>query len=142
MDGLNKQIEDIQRKFQAGANTLSDEEKARLQRQGQLLQNQLKRASEQYDEQIQAAQTDIIDAIGKKMIDVLDSYSRENGLAVVMNIAPNSASVLYKAPQLDITMDIVKLYDQRYPIKATASAPAKPPATTPVKKPGGPGQQN
>jgi hypothetical protein len=44
---------------------------------------------------------------------------------------------------MDVTQEVVKLYDQKYPVKGVAPA-AKPttPATPPVKKPGGPGQQN
>jgi len=147
MDNINKQIEDIQKKGQAGANTLSEEEKVRMQRQYQLLQNQLKRASDAYDEQMQAAGDDIANSIARKMLDVIDSYSRENGLDCVLNTSSEaSISVLYKNQQMDVTQEIVKLYDQRYPVKATATTaptkPATPPATPPVKKPGGTGQQN
>lgn len=141
IDGIQKQMEDIQKRGTAGANTLSEEEKAKLQRQYGLLQNQLKRASEQLDEQSQAAQADIVDNIGRKMMDLVETYAKENGLDCVLNSSGDSISVLYKATSLDVTQEIVKLYDQKYPVKgAAAAAPAtKPttPATTPVKKPGG-----
>jgi Skp family chaperone for outer membrane proteins len=141
MDKLGKQIEDIQKKGQAGANTLSDEEKAKMSRSYTLLQNQLKRAQDQYEEQMQAAQQDIIDGIGRKMLDVIDSYARENSLDCVLNTSGESIGVIYKSQQLDVTKDIVKLYDQRFPPKVAAATPATkpatPPATPPVKKPGG-----
>ena len=141
VDGIQKQMDDIQKRGNAGANTLSDEEKAKMQRQYGLLQNQLKRASEQLDEQSQAAQADIVDNIGRKMMDIVETYAKENGLDCVLNSSNDSISVLYKANNLDVTQEIVKLYDQKYPVKGTAgAAPAtKPttPATPPVKKPGG-----
>lgn len=141
IDGINKELEGISKRLQAGANTLSQEEQAKLNRQGQLLQNQLKRASEQLDEQSQAAQADIVDAIGRKMMDVVETYAKENGLDCVLNSSGDSIAVLYKTQNLDVTAEIVKLYDQKYPAKGVAAAPAatKPttPATPPVKKPGG-----
>jgi outer membrane protein len=144
IDGMQKQMDDIQKRGTAGANTLSDEEKAKLSRQYTLLQNQYKRAGEQLQEQSEAAQQDIIDGIGRKMMDVVDTFAKENGLDCVLNASNDSISVLYKASTLDVTQEIVKLYDQKYPVKASAAAPAKPttPTTPPAKKPGGTGQQN
>jgi Skp family chaperone for outer membrane proteins len=138
IDNVAKQMDDIQKRGSAGANTLSDEEKAKLSRQYQLLQNQAKRASEQLQEQSEAAQQDIVDGIGRKMMDIVDNYAKENGLDCVLNTSSDSISVLYKSTSLDVTGEIVKLYDQKYPVKATASAPpANKPVTPPVKKPGG-----
>jgi len=139
IDGITKQMEDIQKRGAAGANTLSQDEQAKMQRQYGLLQNQLKRATEQFDEQSQAAQADIVDGIGRKMMDVVNTYARENGLDCVLNSSSDSISVLYKSQNLDVTQEIVKLYDQKYPVKTAVAAPAKPPTpTTPaVKKPGG-----
>lgn len=138
IDGIRKQIDDIEKKLQSGANTLSDDEKVRLQRQDELLQHTLQRRTDEYQEQVTAAQNEIVDRIGRKMIDVVDRYSRENNIALVVDGSTTSTTVLYKSASLDITLDIVKLYDQQYPVKAAATTPAKPPASTPpVKKPGG-----
>jgi outer membrane protein len=142
IEGIQKSMDDIQKRAAAGANTLGDEEKAKMQRQYGLLQNQLKRAGEQLDEQSQAAQADVVDNIGRKMMDIVETYAKENGLDCVLNSSNDSISVLYKSTSLDVTQDIVKLYDQKYPVKGapTAAAPApRPPApaTPPVKKPGG-----
>jgi Skp family chaperone for outer membrane proteins len=142
VENLNKQIEDVSKKLQAGANTLSQEEQAKLSRQGQMLQNQLKRAGEQLQEQSEAAQADIVDSIGRKMMDVVDTYAKENGLDCVLNSSSDSVGVLYKSQNLDVTQEIVKLYDQKYPAKVAATAKPTTPATPPAKKPGGPGQQN
>jgi Skp family chaperone for outer membrane proteins len=141
IEGIQKQMDDIQKQGTAGANTLSEDAKEKMRRQYGLLQNQLKRASEQLDEQSQAAQADIVDGIGRKMMDLVETYAKENGLDCVLNSSSDSIGVLYKATTLDVTQEIVKLYDQKYPVKgAPAAAPAtKPttPATPPVKKPGG-----
>lgn len=144
IDGMDKELDGISKRLQAGQNTLSQDEQAKLQRQGSLLTNQRKRAADALAEQSEAAQQDIIDAIGRRMLDLVETYGKENGLDFVLTSSADTIGVLYKAPNMDVTMDIVKLYDQKYPVKGATPAAAKPttPATPPVKKPGGPGQQN
>jgi outer membrane protein len=131
LENLSKQIEDLRGRLRSGERTLSDEEKARLTRQGELLTRQLQRKQDELQEELNAAQGEVIDRIGRKMLDVLDRYARENGYAVVIDISTQDRPVVYASSQVDITPDIVRLYDQAYPVKgATATpAPARPQPT-------------
>jgi outer membrane protein len=153
MDKVNKQIEEIGKKLQAGANTLSEEEKARMSRQGELLQKQLGRMQDELTDEANAARGEILNRIGVKVVDLLDRYARENGIGVVIDSSGQATPVLYRSEQLDITKEMINLYDKQYPVKSAAATPApstpKPstpqtPAQTPAKKPGGGpgGQQN
>jgi outer membrane protein len=139
LEGLNKQITDIRQRLSAGGDKLSQEEATRLQRQGEVLTRQLQRKQDEYQEDVNAAQADVVDRIGRKMIDVLDRYSRENGFVVVFDSSAQNSPVLYKSTQIDITQDIIRLYDQAYPVKGgTASvkpAATRPAATAPASKP-------
>src|ERR1700730_17864499 len=138
LQGLQKQIEDLQRKMTEGARTLSDDEKAKLQREGEMLSRRLQRGNDDLNEELNAAQGEIVDGIGRKMLEVLDRYSRENGYTVVLDTSAQGSYVVYGSSQSDITQDIVRLYDQAYPVKnGAAAAPAAPkPATpAPAKKP-------
>ncbi len=139
LQGTQKQIEDLQRRLSEGARTLSDDEKGKMQRQGELLTRRLQRGNDDLNEELNAAQSEIIDSIGRKMLEVLDRYSRENGYTVVLDTSAQGSPVVYGSSQSDITQDIVRLYDQAYPVKAgapAASTPApKPAAPAPAKKP-------
>jgi outer membrane protein len=133
IENVNKQISDLQQRLQAGANKLSQEEEARLRQQGQRLAQRLDRMNTEYQEDVNAAQADVIDRIGRKMVEVLDRYARENGYSVVLDSSAQSTPILYASSQIDVTQDIVRLYDQQYPVKAGAQPkPAAPkPAATP-----------
>src|ERR1019366_388740 len=140
LQSTQKQIEDLQRRMNEGARTLSDDEKGKLQRQGELLTRRLQRGNDDLNEELNAAQSEIVDGIGRKMLEVLDRYSRENGYTVVLDTSAQGSPVVYGSSQSDITQEIVRLYDQAYPIKGAASAgsgaPApKPAAPAPAKKP-------
>jgi outer membrane protein len=142
LQALQKQIEDLQRRMSEGARTLSDDEKAKMQREGELLSRRLQRGNDDLNEELNAAQGEIVDSIGRKMLEVLDRYSRENGFTAVLDTSAQGSPVVYGSSQSDITQEIVKLYDQAYPLKGgAAAAPAAPkpaspaPAPAPAKKP-------
>jgi outer membrane protein len=137
LQGIQKQIEDLQRRMTDGARTLSDDEKGKLQREGELLSHRLQRGNDDLNEELNSAQGEIVDGIGRKMLEVLDRYARENGYTVVLDTSAQGSPVVYASSQTDVTQEIVRLYDQAYPVKSGAAAPAapKPASPAPAKKP-------
>jgi outer membrane protein len=136
LQSLQKQIEDLQRKMTDGARTLSDDEKAKMQREGEMLSRRLQRGNDDLNEELNAAQSEVVDSIGRKMLEVLDRYSRENGYTVVLDTSAQGSPVVYGSSASDITQEIVRLYDQAYPAKSSgASAPAAPKAAAPAPAP-------
>src|SRR5215470_10972030 len=136
LENLNKQINDIRQRLQSGQVTLSQEEQARLTRQGEALARQLERKQNEYQQDVNDEQGEVIDRIGRKMVDVLNRYARENGYSAVFDSSAQNSPLIYKSDIIDITNDIVRLYDQAYPVKAGAAAPAAKPAPktpTPAK---------
>jgi len=139
LENMNKQINDLRSRLSAGQNTLSQEEQGRLTRQGEALAKQLQRKQEDYQEDVNAAQQEVIDRIGRKMMDVLDRYARENGYVAVFDTSAQGSNIIYASNQVDVTQEIIRLYDQAYPVKAGATpakpAAAKPAPTTPTATP-------
>jgi outer membrane protein len=133
LEGMNKQISDVRQRLDAGGTKLSQEETARLTRQGELLTRQLQRKQDEYQEDVNAAQSEVFDRIGRKMVDVLDRYARENNFTVILDSSAQNTPILFASTNIDITQDIVRLYDGAYPVKGGPAVPAtaKPPATTP-----------
>jgi outer membrane protein len=139
LENLNKQINDIRQRLQSGGVTLSQDEQARLTREGEVKARQLERKQTEYQEDVNSAQGEVIDKIGRKMVDVLERYSRENGFVVVLDSSAQNTPILYASTGIDVTQDIVRLYDQSYPIKGASTTPkpaaTKPAATTPAATP-------
>jgi outer membrane protein len=127
LENLQKQIQDLQTQLANGARTLSDDEKARLQRRGQLLVSQSQRKQDDLNESVNVAQTEIMETIGAKLSDVVDKYGRDNNYSVILDMSAQGSPVIFNAMQLDITEEIVRLYDQAHPLKA-GGAPASGPA--------------
>ena len=137
LQNMQKQIQDLQNRVTNSHGTLSDDEQARLQRQGELMTRQFQRKQDDLNEAVNAAQSDVIDNIGRKMLDVLDRYARENGYTVVFDTSAQGSPVVYGSSQIDITQEIVRLYDQAYPVKA-GSTPAPSSSAPPTAQPKAP----
>ena len=95
LQNLQKQIEDLQRRMTEGARTLSDDEKTKMQREGELLSRRLQRGNDDLNEELNAAQGEIVDTIGRKMLEVMDRYSRENGYVAVLDTSAQGSPVVY-----------------------------------------------
>lgn len=130
LDGLSKQIQDLQQRLQDGQRTLSDQEKDRLAAEGQRLTTEYQRKQQELNEDANDARTDAVNTIGQKMVQVIDKYARQNGYSIVLDTSSQASPVLFASDGIDITTNIIKLYDQSYPVKHAATTPPaaqKPP---------------
>jgi len=128
LEAMNKQINDLRQQLAANQNTWNDEQKALAQAKGQRLATQLDRKQQEMQTDVNDAQGEVVDRIGRKMMDVLDRYARENGFVAVFDSSAQSSPIIYAANSIDVTQEIIKLFDQAYPIKGTAAPAAKPAA--------------
>jgi outer membrane protein len=138
LEGLNKQINDLRQRLDASKGKINADEEARLTRDGQRLTQQLDRKQNEYQEDVNAAQADVFDRIGRKMMDVLDRYSRENGYAVILDTSAQNTPILFASTSIDVTQDLVRLYDQAYPVKGGAPASTTPTKPAPTQRPAPP----
>lgn len=129
LEDLNKKIGDLQQRLTAGVNTLSDDEKNKLTLEGQKLTRQLDRRQTEFQEDLNDSQSEVISRIGRKIVDVLGKFAPNNGYGAVLDDSSQTTPVLYAAT--DITEQIVKLYDQTYPVKSATGASEPKPASKP-----------
>ena len=141
LENLNKRINDLRQRLAACEGKCSQDEITRLTQDGQKATSQFDRKNNELQEDSNAALGEVVDRIGRKMVDVLDRYARENGYTVVLDSSAQGNPLLYASPQIDVTQDIVRLYDAAYPVKAGATpsqqkpAASKPASTTPTTTP-------
>jgi outer membrane protein len=131
LEALNKQINDLRQQLSANQTTWGDEQKARVAAQGEKLAAKFQRQQTALQEDLNAAQSEVVDRIGRKMMDVIERYARENGFVGIFEYPAQNTSVVYASTNIDITAEIIKLYDQAYPAKGGTAPATKPAATTP-----------
>ncbi|MGB7722088.1 MAG: OmpH family outer membrane protein [Bryobacteraceae bacterium] len=120
----------LQDQLRKGSATMSDEAKTKLMRDIDATTTRVNRDTQDARSDLDEAQGKLMQELGGKMMAVMEKYATQNGYAVVLDVSNPQTPVLWAASAVDITNDIVKLYDQAYP--GTAAAPpvpaAKPPA--------------
>jgi outer membrane protein len=128
LESLSKQINDLQQRLNSGA-ALSDDEHARLNAQGGRLEREYEHKKNAYQEDVNTAQGEAVNAIGAKMMEIVNRYALEQKYTEILDSSTQNSQLLFVAKNIDITQDIVRLYDQAHPLKSASAAPAAKPAT-------------
>jgi outer membrane protein len=123
----NDDLEALKKQYQAQAEKLSDEEKTSRAKAIDTKQKALQRSAEDFQNEEQQAEQDVMNRIGPKMVNVLEKYASANGFAVVLDVSnPQTSPVLWATQGTVITKELVDAYDKENP--AGAAAPATKPA--------------
>jgi outer membrane protein len=130
----------LQDQYRKGQNTLSDEAKKKLARDIDSATTGLKRDTEDANTEVQEAERKVMDELGGKMMAVLNKYAQDNGFVLVIDVSNPQTPVLFASNTIDITRDVIGLYDKNAGAMAPAAAPktaapkpAAPPATAAPK---------
>ena len=114
----------LQDQLRKGSATMSDEAKTKLMRDIDATTTRVNRDTQDAQSDLDEAQGKLMQELGGKMMAVIEKYATQNAYAVVLDVSNPQTPVLWAASAVDITNDIVKLYDQAYP--GTAAAPPFP----------------
>jgi outer membrane protein len=123
------EIKDLQDKLQRGGNAMAEPAKNDLMRSIDQKTKSFNRDMEDAQAEAQQEQRKLLDDLSQKMMAVIDKYAQGNGYSLILDVSNPNTPVLYAANAVDITKDIIELYDKSG--GASAAAPAKPAAAPP-----------
>jgi len=134
IDQKQAAIQAKQEQLRKGTATMSAEARDRLSREIDADQKSLQRDQEDFEADVQAEEGKVMNELGGKLMEVIGKYATQNGLSLVMDTSNQQSQLIWADSSIDITADIVKLYDLAHPVAAaTAPAPAAiPKAPAPV----------
>ena len=132
LDKKQADLASIQDQLRKGSATMSEEVKAKLMRDFDSGNKNLQRDTQDAQDELDQEQGKLMQELGNKMMGIIEKYSTQNGIALVVDVSNPQTPVLWASQTIDITADIVKLYDQANPGGATSPASSAP-------KPSGPG---
>jgi outer membrane protein len=142
-------IKDLQDKLQRGSNTMSQTVKDDTQRQIDSKTKSFNRDVEDAQAEYEQESQKLINELGGKLVQVIERYAQQNGYSVILDVSNPNTPILYASNSVDITKDIIELYDKQAaagqlkspsapaaskPGAVPAPAPAKPPVPAPAKK--------
>lgn len=119
------EIENLKKQLQAQGDKLGDEARASQVRAIETKQKTLQRNAEDFQNEVQQAELDVLNRLGGKMQKILETYAKANGYAVVLDVSnPQTTPVMYASPTANITKDLVDAYNAQSPVTAPAAKPA------------------
>ena len=136
LDKRQAEVQGLQDQLRKGQATMSEDAKQKLMRDIDSNSTRLKRDTEDAQAELDEETGKVYQELGNKMTDVVIKYATQNGYAMVVDVSNQQSPVFWAAPEIDITNEIVKLYDQAHPATATTPAAAAPKPAAPKPVPG------
>ena len=120
------QISQLQDQLRKGSNTMSEDAKQKLMREIDQNNKSLTRETEDDQAELDQEQNKVMQELGQRMMAIIDKYAKDNGYSLILDVSSPQTPVLYATNSIDITQDIVALYDKNAPAATSSTAPAKP----------------
>ena len=139
------EIRQLQDSLNRGGNAMAEGAKQELVRnidsKTKAFNRDLEDAQAEWDQDQQKA----LQELGQKMMVVIDKYAKENGFLLILDVSNPQTPVLYASNTIDVTKDVIDLYDKNTPSAPLTGVPrpaaggprtsAPPPAATASPKP-------
>jgi len=118
MDAKTKEISDLRTKLQTQALTLSEEARAKLEKDIDLKTTSLRRIQEDAQTELDNMKEEGLRNINLKVLPVIEKFAKDNGYSLIFD--KNRSGIIVSDGALDVSPEIIKLLD---------AEKAAPPAT-------------
>lgn len=113
-------VEQLRQQLQKQMTTLSADEQRRMQHELQDKQTVLQRLEQDAQSSFQYDRDTLMRDLGQKMVKVIEQYASTHGFALVID--GSQVPVYYAAKGVDVTAEIVKLYDSSNPVQSSSTS--------------------
>ncbi|HXR77333.1 MAG TPA: OmpH family outer membrane protein [Bryobacteraceae bacterium] len=137
-DQRKAEIGSLQDQLRKGSNTMSQDKRAELERQIDEQTKRLNRDEQDAQDELNSEQQRLLQGLGQRLMAVVTKYAKDNSYTMVLDVSSPNTPVMYASSAIDITQDIISLYDKTSANGGPAATPHAPgaPGTT-APKPGG-----
>jgi outer membrane protein len=127
LDRRQAEIGQLQEQLNRGRSTLTDDARQNLVREIDQKTKSLNRDTEDARAELDQEQQKIMNELGGRMMQVIGKYASDNGFSLVLDDSNPQTPIVYASSVIEITKEIIDLYDKNSP-SATATAPAAAPS--------------
>jgi outer membrane protein len=135
IDKMQNDVLQVEDKLKKGSQTLSDDARQSLMRDRDQKATALKRATEDAQAEVEQEEGKIMQELGQRIMQVVAKYATDNGFAIILDVSSQQTPVLWAANGIDITKEVVDLYDKNAPAAGAAKPPSGVPSAVPAAKP-------
>lgn len=117
------EVGQLQDQYNKGGSVMSEDKRNQLAREIDEKKKRLERDMQDANEELQSEQQRVLQGLGQRMMAVIEKYAKDNGFTVILDVSNPNTPVLYASSGIDITQDIVQLYDKSSSNGGPAAAP-------------------
>ena len=118
------ELDRLREQFAAQERTLNPDTRTEMMRTIEDRDRRLRRKQEDSQLESEAKNREMLEQIGTKIQTIINEYAQQNGYSVIFL---RNEGQSYVDPSLDVTKELVAIYNQRHPVASSqASAPAQP----------------
>ena len=118
-DSRREELGKQQQQFQAQQRTLNPQTQAEMQRKLENEDRALRRFQEDIQLEMNTRRDDLLGKVGEKIQGIINEYAQKQNFGAIFL---RSEAQVYVAPSLDFTQEIIRLYNERYPVSEEKSA--------------------
>ena len=120
------QLQQKQDQFRRTQNTISEEAKAKLAADIDSLERNLQRDTQDAEQDMNQDQQRIVQGLSGKMMKIVSKYAQDHQFQLVFDVAGQPNNIYFASNTIDITRDIISLYDKENPSSAPTSSTSTP----------------
>jgi outer membrane protein len=117
IDSRTAEITQMEDQLRKGGNLMSEDKRQQMERDVDEKKKRLQR---------------VLQGLSQRMMAVIEKYAKDNGYNMILDVSNPNTPVLYASSGIDITQDIISLYDKTSTNGGPAAAPGTPGTTRPT----------
>jgi Skp family chaperone for outer membrane proteins len=125
LDRRRRELEDLQTRLEVQASKLTDDALMDLNEKAVAAETSLQRFQEDTQRDIQYRRQRLVNSVSSRIPPILEKVALEKGLDAIQML--DQQRDIWINPALNITEDVIKAYNQAYPVGPTMPAAAKKP---------------
>jgi outer membrane protein len=141
MERKRSEIQELQDKLSKGGNAMAQAAKDDLARTIDAKTKSYNRDMEDAQAEAQTEERKMLEELSGKMQVVIEKYAQANNFTVLLDVSNQNTNVIWISTAIDVTKDVIDLYDKMNPGGATGKPTSMPmnkptaPTTPPVAPP-------
>ncbi len=111
-ESRQNEVAQLQDQYNKGGSVMADDKRNQLARDIEEKKRRLERDMQDSEEELRNEQQKMLQSLGQRVMAVIDKYGGDNGYTVILDDSSPNTPLLYAATTVDITQDIIALYDK------------------------------
>lgn len=126
MDARGAEISQLEDQMRKGGSLMSEDKRNQTLRDIDEKKKRYERDAQDAQEELNQDQNKVLQSLAQRLYAVVEKYAKDNGYTMIIDVSAQNTPVLYASSGVDITQDIIALYDKT----STNGGPASTPGTT------------